>query len=141
MISIHREEIEKLVLSSNLHSLKSYIYKLEQSQEKLLDFDNPSLVLLAIQVYLNPNMITHVEYQLEVITFLIKCGLSLFVPYGSTLMTILDMGSQWRVPEEKIMTIVKILMELKMLDFFRPRSIIHSNYPKVCQYVLEHQLE
>jgi len=74
-----KEKLHQLIRNSDLSSLKKYVDGLQQS---LLSFNDPSLILLAIEVFLDPKAIHNEEYQMDIISFLFKIGVKLMLPRG-----------------------------------------------------------
>lgn len=71
--------IHKLIKNSELSTLK---INLDTLQLNLLSFDDPSLIVMAMEIYLNPNKLGHHDFQIEMLIFLSKCGLKLYLPGG-----------------------------------------------------------
>jgi hypothetical protein len=78
-----KQKIHDLVMRSDLVELKKYV---DAFQISLVSFDEPSLLMMAIEVYLNPGCVMNQEYQLEMIEFLSKCGLRFYMPGGSLML-------------------------------------------------------
>lgn len=74
-----KDDLHQIIKDSDLDKLKEYVNSLQTS---LLYFDNPSLLMLAVQTYLDPTCIHNEQFQQEIIIFLTKCGLRFYVPYG-----------------------------------------------------------
>lgn len=78
-----KNDLHGLIRTSNLKELKKYV---DEMQMSLLDFDDPSLLMLAVEIFLDPEMILRDYYQLEIISFLLKCGLRFGLPGGKLIM-------------------------------------------------------
>lgn len=126
--SVERLDLEKFIKEGNLPELENYVKKLADFQKNILNFNEPSLVLLAVEVYLNPVCMTNIQYQLELIVFLLKCGLSLFVPHGSTAVYIMDLGAKWGVPETRILELLGVLVDWDTVVILSER-VSESMYP------------
>lgn len=153
-----RKELERLIRSSDLPALKSYVNCLAHGssiddeeiekyaliQKNLLKFNEPSLVLLAIEVYLDPECIYNTDFQLEVIIFLLKCGLTFFAPNGSSVVYIMDLAAKWGVPETRIMKLFIALTEWAKAGLYDQRppnrneqSNADDSYYTACYKYLE----
>lgn len=83
-----KNKLHDLIKKSDFSGLKTYIDTLQIS---ILSFDDPSLLLLAIEVYLDPkSVIDDKELQKEIILFLSKCGLKFYFPGGTFILKIYD---------------------------------------------------
>jgi len=78
-----KQKIHDLITGSDLPELKKYI---DAFQISLVSFDEPSLLMMAIEIYLNPSCVMNSEYQLEMIEFLSKCGLRFYLPGGGLML-------------------------------------------------------
>lgn len=86
-----KQQLHLLIKKHDLSGLKQYVDKLQMS---LISFDDPSLLLLAIEIYLQPTkLFADKEIQREMIIFLSKCGLKFYVPGGTFILKIYD---YWR---------------------------------------------
>lgn len=74
-----KRSLHDYICQSDLIGLKKYV---DQMQKSILFFDDPSLLMMAIEIYLNPKCLLNEEFQLEIIVFLSKCGLKFGVPGG-----------------------------------------------------------
>lgn len=95
-------KIHQFILQSDLIQLKHYLDLLQIS---ILDFDEPSLLLMAIEVYLDPKCLLNQEYQLEMIIFLSKIGLRLLIPGGLQLIE-----QYWGVTQPAVIQLLDYLL-------------------------------
>tara|TARA_R100001163_G_C5059280_1_gene195957 strand:+ start:1630 stop:2109 length:480 start_codon:yes stop_codon:yes gene_type:complete len=95
-----KQKIHDLIVKSDLPELKKYV---DAFQISLVSFDEPSLLMMAISVYLDPGCILNREYQLEMIEFLSKCGLRFYIPGGSFILGLHEYYYGTESKEEKIM--------------------------------------
>jgi len=86
MYSTDREIVQQLHQYIHQADLQKLKITVDQIQRSLLHFDDPSLLLLAIEVYLDPLCVINQEYQEQVIIFLCKCGVKVWIPGGNVIL-------------------------------------------------------
>ena len=112
-----KKYIQKLIKSSDYPRLTEYVAQLEGIQENIIKFDDPSLVLLAVELYLDPTHLSNPRYQFEIIIFLLKCGLSLFVPKGTVVIYLLNKAQEWGITDEKLYDLFKSFIDAGFTNF------------------------
>lgn len=101
--------IHNLIVESNLPELKKYI---DAFQISLVSFDQPSLLMMAIEIYLNPRCILNNQYQLEMIEFLSKCGLRFYLPGGSLMLGLYEYCYGNQTKEEEMLENIEFQTKL-----------------------------
>jgi len=124
----NKEYIQYLIKESDYPGLSEYVATLESIQENIIHFDNPSLVLLAVELYLDPTHLTNPKYQFEIIVFLLKCGLFIFVPKGNIILYLMNKAQAWGVTDEKLYNLFKTFIDWGFTEFLVPEL------PDLCQY-------
>ena len=116
-----KKKLHHFILTSDLSELKKYV---DQMQISLLQFDDPSLLMMAIDIYLNPMEILHEDLQLEIVIFLAKCGLGYYVPGGRFFFRIWSYYDYWTDDQEEenkeFDQKVKLLMKKLLEDDSHP---------------------
>lgn len=139
-----KKYIRELIKSSDYPKLAKYVVYLEDIQENVIHFDDPSLVLLAVELYLDPKHLKNSKYQFEIVVFLLKCGLSLFIPKGNVVLHILDKAHDWGVTDDKLYEVFCTFIDWGFTDFLVPElpdlSEYYGNYYETCyDYIYKNQ--
>lgn len=136
-----KEKLHTYIHSSDLSGLKKYI---DQLQRSLLCFDDPSLLMMAIDVYLTPKSIVNRNFQLDMIIFLSKCGLKFSLPGGKIILHFIEYfkandDSDQEEFEEKLVTLLDSLLgyHKEILKDSLVSDI--SYYDRLKNYLVQHQ--
>jgi len=119
--------IHDMVKNSDLVGIKEWV---DSVQSGLLAFDDPSLVMMAIEVYLDPDCyMTDERFQLEIIEVLLKCGLRYWMG-GSSGMSLAMYLWTWWSNKNKEASLEEPSEELKNEE-------VRRKVLKVCQLLLD----
>lgn len=140
----HRKNLEYLIKTSDLCRLTKYIKYLDRLQINLIKFNQPSLVKLAIDVYLNPKCMYNLEFQFDIIVLLLKLGLYFFVGKGSAILYVINLAEHYGIDAKVVYNLFKTMIETKHLEILSKSLIkdfdnIHSDkYKLLYDYLKQH---
>lgn len=128
-----KRKLHEFIHNSDLSGLKTYV---DTMQRSLLSFDDPSLLMMAIEVYLDPKCLTNEEFQLEIVTFLSKCGLKFYIPGGSFFMYVFEYcrSKEDETNDEKEFEVKLVTLFDHLLGYENRTDLLQNAVPEVTYY-------
>jgi hypothetical protein len=135
------DKLHDYIRKADLKGLKDYV---DSMQSGLLSFDDPSLLMLAIEVYLDPLEVFNEEYQMEMILFLIKCGVKLWAPGGGVVLYIFNYCYDREVHtdeefEQKLKELFERLFDEKQTHILKEDVPEKSYFQQLSEYLNRHR--